>query len=298
MTRIVFMQLMVTQPAGTRPRLRRLPGPPNVPARPGVEGSGTAPADPAPVAGERGGHAQGARGGDGGGVRRRDGTGPGGARYPTGLASGAAGRALECDGRIFDGAGPDGWGDSDGADTPEEGPALWLDLFQPNAPGHGYRMERRERNRVLYSFDVGGRTKVAVVVAEDQQDRPGWGPETSASCDPAERPARYAAAWGREVWTDRHGRRVPVSRLNGSTGSAHCGRQSVRFLALDGATYARDPDGVLGESLLTAPYRAHVRMPAGAHDTGYRHRHRRLWLTADRSTAYVRTPMASRPGPG
>ncbi|WP_225825784.1 hypothetical protein [Streptomyces naphthomycinicus] len=206
------------------------------------------------------------------------------------LASGAAGRALECDGEIFDGSGPDAWSTSDGGGTPEEGLARYFDMAKPDLPDHGYRVERRERERVLYSYDIGGRTKVAVVVAEDQKDRPGWGPETDASCDPAEFPESFTAATGWQVWSDRAGRRVPVSRLDSSSGSEHCGWQSADFLRLDGRTYARDPDAVLGrEGLLRAPYRDGVRMPADARDTGY-HRHgRRLWLTHDRRTAYVRT---------
>ncbi|MET9452612.1 hypothetical protein [Streptomyces cinerochromogenes] len=205
-------------------------------------------------------------------------------------ASGAAGRALECDGEIFDGSGPDGWSRSDGGDTPEEGLALYFDMVQPEQPDHGYRREREERDRVLYSYDVHGRTKVAVVVAKDQKNRPGWGPETSASCDPAELPESFTATTDWQIWTDRAGRRVPVTTVHGSTGPEHCGRQSADFLALGKRTYARDPEGVLGrDGLLRAPYRATVRMPADARDTGYHHRGRRLWLTPGGATAYVRT---------
>ncbi|GAA2785081.1 hypothetical protein GCM10010521_74170 [Streptomyces rameus] len=217
---------------------------------------------------------------------RPDGSGPRALR----LASGAAGRALECDGEIFDGSGPDGWSASDGGATPEEGLALYFDMVRPEQPDHGYRAERTEPDRVLYSYDVGGRTKVAVVVARDQQDRPGWGPETNASCDPAELPAGFTDTTGWEIWTDRRGRRVPVTALSSSPGSAHCGRQSAHFLTLDDRRYARDPDGVLErDGLLRAPYRARAGMPADAHDTGYHLRGRRLWLTDDRMTAYVRT---------
>ncbi|MEU6669060.1 hypothetical protein, partial [Streptomyces sp. NPDC046727] len=206
------------------------------------------------------------------------------------LASGAAGRALECDGEIFDGSGPDGWSSSDGGDTPEDGLAFFFDMVQPELPDHGYRVEREEPDRVLYSYDVGGRTKVAVVVAKDQKNRPGWGPETHASCDPAELPESFTATTDWEIWTDRAGRRVPVTRLHGSPGPEHCGWQSARFLALGDRTYARDPEGVLGrDGLLRAPYRENVRMPADARDTGYHHHGRHLWLTDDRGTAYVRT---------
>ncbi|MFJ9817608.1 hypothetical protein ACIRU3_20515 [Streptomyces sp. NPDC101151] len=206
------------------------------------------------------------------------------------LASGAAGRALECDGEIFEGGGPDGWGKSDGGETPEEGLKLYFDMFRPVQPDHGYRVERRETDRVLYSFDVRGRTKVAVVVAKDRKGRPGWGPETNASCDPAELPGSSTAAEGWEVWRDRDGKRVPVSRLSSSTGPEHCNWQSAHFLDMGDRSYVRDPDGVLGgEGLLEAPYRKQVRMPAGAHDTGYHYRDWRLWLTDDKDTAYVRT---------
>jgi hypothetical protein len=219
-------------------------------------------------------------------TRQTDASGPRALR----LASGAAGRALECDGEIFEGSGPDGWSEPEGGRTPQDGLRLFFDMVQPGLPDHGWRVERRAGQRVLYSYDVGGRTKAAVVVAKDQKNRPGWGPETNASCDPAEFPAAFAAAQGWEVWTDRHGRRVPVSRLTSSAGPAHCGWQSAHFLDLDGTTYARDPDGALGDELLTAPYRGRVRMPADARDTGYRYRDRRLWLTPDHATAYVRTP--------
>ncbi len=42
--------------------------------------------------------------------------------------------------------------------------------------------------------------------------------------------------------------------------------------------------------MLNAVYDGDVPMPDGARDTGYRLGDRRLWLTDDKSTAYVRTP--------
>ncbi|WP_340374258.1 hypothetical protein U5640_03090 [Streptomyces sp. SS7] len=208
--------------------------------------------------------------------------------------SGAAGRALECDGQISDGGGPDGWSSGDGGDTPEDGLRLFFDMFQPQVPHSGYRVEREADGRVLYSYDVGGRTKVAVVVAEDQQGRPGWGPETNASCDPAELPAAFSDSLGLEIWTDRDGHRVATTTLTSHAGAEHCGWERAHFLGTGGAEdyrqYVRDPDGVLASGLLAAPYDADVRMPADARDTGYRYGHWRLWLTKDRRTAYVRTP--------
>ncbi|MET9831032.1 hypothetical protein ABZ078_17390 [Streptomyces sp. NPDC006385] len=212
----------------------------------------------------------------------------------TRVESGAAGRALECDGEIYSGGGSEAWSEGDGGSTPEEGLTAYFDFEQPDVPRSGYRVEREEKGRVLFSYDVDGRTKVAVVIAEDGKNRPGWGPETSASCDPAELPESFTASLEYEIWTDEHGRRVPTTEISGSVGSAHCGWEKVHFLALgeyrDRRMYARDPDGVLEPGMLTAAYDGDVPMPADARDTGYRLGDRRLWLTGGRSTAYVRTP--------
>ncbi|OAH14640.1 hypothetical protein [Streptomyces jeddahensis] len=211
-------------------------------------------------------------------------------------ASGAAGRALECDGEIYDGGGPDGWSKRDGGNSPEEGLKLYFDMFQPQLPQSGYSVERRESDRVLFSFDVRGRTKVAVVVAKDQKNRPGWGPETNASCDPAELPASFTDSLEYEIWTAKDGKRAPVAEINSYAGAEHCDWHKAHFLHLgrgeDARSYARDPDGVLdADVMLTAPYDGDVRaMPADAHDTGYHYQDWQLWLTPDRSKAYVRTP--------
>lgn len=208
--------------------------------------------------------------------------------------SGAAGRALECTGEFYSGGASDPWSKGDGGATPEEGLRAYFAMEQPELPESGYRVEREEAGRVLFSYDVGGRTKVAVVVAKDRPHRPGWGPETSASCDPAELPARFTEEKGYEIWADRQGHRLPVTWINSYAGPRHCGWQSAHFLATgrgkDSRLYARDPDGVLGPEMLTADYRPDALLPVGARDTGYRYQDWELWLTAGKSKAYVRTP--------
>jgi len=211
------------------------------------------------------------------------------------IESGAAGRALECDGGIHAGGAGESWSEGDGGGTPEEGLAAWFRIEQPDVPRSGYRVEREERDRVLFSYDVGGRTKVAVVVARDRANAPGWGPETSASCDPAELPAGFTDSQGYEIWTDSHGNRVPFAALHGSAGPSHCDWQRAHFLALGrepgGRLYARDPDGVLPDGMLTAPYDGDVPLPAGARDTGHRRGDRALWVVdGDPSKIYLRTP--------
>jgi hypothetical protein len=207
--------------------------------------------------------------------------------------AGAAGMALECEGDIYSGGFSDPWSKGDGGATPEEGLKAYFDMEQAALPEYGYRVERKEAERVLYSFDVDGRTKVAVIVAKDQPRRPGWGPETSASCDPAELPASFTADRPYEIWTDEDGDRVPVSKVNSSAGSAHCDWQEAHFLELgrgaDRTVYARDPEGVLEPEMLTSGYEEDVTLPGNARDTGYRLGDWQLWLAADASKAYVRT---------
>nr|BBJ55816.1 hypothetical protein SAVMC3_84450 [Streptomyces avermitilis] len=74
--------------------------------------------------------------------------------------------------RDLHGASDGSWSRDDGGATPEEGLQAYFDLEQAEDPHYGYRVEREERDRVLYSFDVHGRTKVAVVVAKDQKGGP------------------------------------------------------------------------------------------------------------------------------
>ncbi|MBC2902372.1 hypothetical protein [Streptomyces cupreus] len=213
----------------------------------------------------------------------------------TRIESGAAGRALECDGEIYSGGGSEPWSEGDGGSTAAEGLQAYFDIEQPDVPRTGYREERREGDRVLYSLDVEGHTKVAVIVAKDRKNRPGWGAETSASCDPAELPESFTDAQWYEIWTGRDGRRVPITTVNSSVGPEHCDWQEARFLSTgrgeDGRLYARDPAKVLPPGSLTSSYDGDVRLPADARDTGYRYKDRELWLTDhDPTTAYIRTP--------
>jgi hypothetical protein len=210
---------------------------------------------------------------------------------------GAAERALECDADTdYEGGLSDPWPSDSGGETPEEGLEWYFDMVSPGLPDHGYRVEREEAGRVLFSFDVDGETKLAVIVAKDQPDRPGWGPETTAQCDPAEFPASFTDEAGYEVWTDENGGRVPVTELSSNVGAAHCDWQEAHFLSVggdgpDGTLYARDPEGVLSREMLAAPYNGDATMPSGARDTGYRLDDWRLWLVdGEPSTAYVRTP--------
>ncbi len=102
--------------------------------------------------------------------------------------SGAAGRALECDGDPYDGGGADydsGLASVQGSATGALENWFEEEIFGPQIPAEGYRVEREDDGRVLFSWDVRDRTKVAVIAAnglQDYNDDTGWGIEAWAQC--------------------------------------------------------------------------------------------------------------------
>lgn len=200
--------------------------------------------------------------------------------------TGAAGRALQCDQPPWAGGG----GNYDtGPESIQDGPTRALQNFLEQEPGwpplprSGYQVERDDGNRVLLSYDVDGRTKVAVIVAKgmrDGADHTGWGVEAWAECDPAELPASVTDGGNLGVWTDAAGARVPVAEIRSYQGPEHCDWQDITFLELGPENrptrYVRDVDGQLAD-FLTTTYAAGVRLPDDAIDTGYRRAGQELW---------------------
>ena len=98
-------------------------------------------------------------------------------------------------------------------DTPQDALDNWIEEESAPVPHDGYRVERVDGDRVLLSYDVDGRTKVAVIVRNgitDFDDHTGWGVESWSSCDPAELGVEVAEDLGFEVWTDADGDPVPT----------------------------------------------------------------------------------------
>ena len=151
--------------------------------------------------------------------------------------SGAAGRALECVGDPYAGGGASY--DSGLESVQDSATDALTNLFEEDyvgdLPKDGYRVEREDDGRVLLSYDVGGRTKIAFVVSEDVKDfngDTGWGVETWAECDPSELPASVTDDLDIDVWEDASGRRVPVTRIRSFQGAQHCDWQDITFLHL------------------------------------------------------------------
>ncbi|WP_353945829.1 hypothetical protein ABII15_32395 [Streptomyces sp. HUAS MG91] len=208
---------------------------------------------------------------------------------------GAALLTLECAGRPHDAGSvaDEGPGD-EGAGSAAEALARQAADGSEEMPDRGYRVEARTGHRVLYSYDVAGRTRAAVIVAEDRR---GWFAETYAGCDPSEFRARERDRLSILMWQDTRGRAVSTAKAVGWMGAEHCDWQSVEFVTLDrgddgqwrGRQYLRDPEGVLADlDGLSSTYAKDVPLPADAVDTGYRRAGRELWLARDRSHAYVR----------
>lgn len=209
--------------------------------------------------------------------------------------SGAAGKALECDYAPSDG-GRGGY--SDGLESVQSSPAAalgnWLDEEGGDVPDTGYVVEREDDGRALLSFDVNGRTKIAVIATDgirDYEDDEGWGVESWARCDPAELPARYDSDSFYEVWADATGKRVPTSLVRSFAGPEHCDWQDITSLYVGPDPhpdeYLRDTTGELADALRTS-YAADVKLPADAEDTGYQRDDRELWLQpGDPDAAYL-----------
>jgi hypothetical protein len=221
--------------------------------------------------------------------------------------TGVAGRALECDGAPY--TGQRGYFGPNLESVRGSAAQVLEDVLRRDAvtalPSAGYRLERAAAGRALFSFDVGGRTKVSVVAVDHVRDsvgREGWAMEAWAECDPSELPAEQTEALGIGVWQDGSGARVPVTRAQSFRGAAHCDWQDITFLLLGARTYLRDVHGALADFLRTT-YRAGATLPRTATDTGLHRDGRELWVDADaaylvrleRPSDVERWPGASKP---
>lgn len=207
---------------------------------------------------------------------------------------GAAARALECETVPYSGGGG---AYQDGLETVQHDPTKALKNWLENEgvvtiPSAGYQVEREDDHRVLLSYDVDGRTRAAVVVADqirDWRDRTGWGVESWAGCDPIELPAKLIDALGVEVWQKQDGHPVPIARI--MTYDDWCGLSGVTVVHVGpewrrDQTWWRDPSGRVSGKLARG-YEAHATLPADAKATGWRQDDRELWMVKDQSAAYL-----------
>jgi hypothetical protein len=98
----------------------------------------------------------------------------------------------------------------------------------------------------------------------------------------------------RGTWTGPAGR-----QLTAYAGEEHCDWQSLTVLELDDQRrYVRDPDGLVGPEWLTGTYEPRATLPGDATNTGFTHGDQQLWLSSDKSAAYVVAGDATEQWPG
>jgi hypothetical protein len=217
--------------------------------------------------------------------------------YAGGLGAGAAVGALECDGKTPYWRGKGVY--DDGLAKVQGSAEAALDDYMSEAglglfaPSDGYAVERDQDGRLLFSYDVDGRTKVAIFAADDVRDwnrDEGWGVRAWAQCDPSEFPSDVTDDLNIGVWEDESGRRVPVTRIQSFQGAEHCSWTDITFLLLGPEKkadwYVRDARREFSGMLRTT-FSDQAILPSTATDTGLRRDGRQLWIGPSEKAAYL-----------
>jgi hypothetical protein len=217
--------------------------------------------------------------------------------YDGRLDAGAAVGALECDGKtpyrrrvgVYD----------DGLAKVQGSAEAALDDYMRESglslvvPSDAYAVEREQDGGVLFSYDVDGRTKVAMFAANGVRDwnaDEGWGVRAWAQCDPSEWPPDVTDDLNIGVWEDYSGRRVPVTRIQSFKGAEHCDWTDITFLLVGREEtadwYVRDISGDFS-GLVRTTFAHDATLPSGATDTALRRDGRQLWIGPDDEAAYL-----------
>jgi hypothetical protein len=218
--------------------------------------------------------------------------------YAGPLDAGAAVGALECEGKTPYQRGEGAY--DDGLAKVQESAGAALDDYMSESglsfstPSDGYAVEHEKDGRVLFSYDVDGRTKVSIFGADGVRDwngDDGWGVRAWAQCDPSELPPEVTDDLNIGVWEDESGRRVPVTRIQSFQGAEHCSWTDITFLLVGPEEaadwYVRDTSGGDFSGLLRTTFANEATLPEGATDTGLRRDGRQLWIGPDEQAAYL-----------
>lgn len=170
--------------------------------------------------------------------------------------------------------------------------------YQVHTAGRsGLIKAREEKERVLFTLEVAGATKLAAIVRHGpigyHSERTGWYLESWAVCDPAEFPDPSVIGMGDlQIWTDAQGERVPTYRIFTSD-DTDC-LPGTTWLKLDGGDFEGGQTYVRGAGPEYADWFAEewvesMTRPPEAEPTGYSRDGRTLWLSPDGKRAYVGT---------
>jgi hypothetical protein len=211
--------------------------------------------------------------------------------------TGAAGLVVECATPVRGGFQQGVYGEGATADTLAEAFDTARSEWVFDGAYRGYRLERDDGDRVLFTFAVGDQVKQALIMrdgpATEGAGGPGWYVESWARCDLSELPDEVAADnGGTQIWEGPDGTRQPTTEIVSYPGPAHCDWQDSTFLYLgdEQHAYVRKPPRYLMSDYFGEPFRSEMPLPSDAVDTGYARNGDRLWLSPDGLRAYVGTP--------
>ena len=203
---------------------------------------------------------------------------------------GAAGMALHCttnEGTTGASSAGSTYDNGAVADNPKDALRLALGESQFDGARSNFRLAREEKTRALFTYDVGGHTRQAIVVHDGPTiAESGWYVESWARCDLSEFPGEVTERAGMQVWSDASGHRAPTTRVVSWKGPEHCDWQDMTFLEMGKATYVGAPEPDLSD-FFAVPFRSDIPLPANAADTGYHRGDQHLWLSPDKQRAYV-----------
>jgi hypothetical protein len=209
---------------------------------------------------------------------------------PTPAWTSDARAALDCDGppSSFGANGPPG-------ETTESGtPELALDRYLRGTqsfglpvPIEGFAERQTLTKAVLFAYDVGGRTRAAIVVSRlPNLVATPWIVSSVASCDPSEFDPATPLGVRITIWTDEAGNRVPTTILR-EQADCYDGTQ----LTVRGRLFVWDPNngefGAYDPGTLEGTFEDVSGIPGTAVDTGFRDGRRQLFLRADGRAALV-----------
>jgi hypothetical protein len=171
------------------------------------------------------------------------------------------------------------------------------DYVSTELPVRHLARERTDKDRVLFTTSYGGVAREAVIVRKADpstdpavHDSTGWYVDSYAYCDLADFPESVTAAAGIDIWSDAHGTRQPTTRIQSGPGPQHCDLQGTTFLTIGHGTnaYVDHIPADMQDNFREQP-RTHLAVPNDALDTGFSRLGDHLWVSPDRTRAYVGT---------
>jgi hypothetical protein len=171
--------------------------------------------------------------------------------------------------------------------TPDDALRFYLQSFEFSVdplPIAGYVEAGAIDDARLYTTDVGGNVKAAIVISKSASGTNGpWVVSSVAACPESELdPTTVTGAHRIGRWTDASGSEVPTSVL-AATADCYGGTQ----VRLDGRLFVRIPQGGVDDTALESSWAPDVPIPADVVKTSYRSGDLRLYVASSGRGIYI-----------